>query len=555
MRLSLLPLNALSSISPNGPGQATPNGSGTVNTIDRRSSWSLRLELGLCFAAVVSLGILIAGFLLYEHERQHLQEYLGMSLQNIAQTGAVFLDGDAHQRVVATRDKTSPEYRLLRQALERIKAENRLIDDVYTLEPVSETLTRFIVITNDSTRIGEAYRLSPETVPLIQQVLHEGISLYSPVYTNEHGRWLTAFAPIRDRDGRVVAVLDADYRADVFWRELRAIRWRILGFSVAGALIASLAGLWSARRIARPLEGMALQAREVAEGDFSRRLEVTGAREVADLAGTLNRMAEQLQAKVDALQRAHLERAHAARLASLGAVATEIAHEMNQPLTAIQGISQGILEQTRSLSVETREYLQVVVDEARRLRDLSQRLREFSRRSRGEPRPVDLNEVVRDACLLLTPSAGVRGIRIGKDLGRDLPELITDRQALEQVVLNLLANALDAVEGQAQPQVSVGTRRGDGPREAGVEICVADSGPGIPPEVLPHIFEPFFSTKDSGRGTGLGLPISQDIVERHGGTIHVETDPGQGTRFRVWLPLKAPWPPQESRVEFQASKA
>ena len=520
-----------------------------------RSRRSLRLELSLGLAVLVSLGILIAGFLLYQRQRHDLQEYLGMSLQNIARTGAVFLDGDAHQRVVATRDKSSPEYRQLRQVLDRVKAENQLADDVYTLEPVSDTLTRFIVITNDSTRIGEEYRLSPETMPLVQRVLREGISLYSSMYMNEHGRWLTAFAPIRDRQGRVVAVLDVDYRADVFWRELRAIRWRILGFSVAGALVALAAGLWYARRIARPLEGMVLQAREVAQGDFTRRLPVTGAQEVADLAGTLNGMAAQLQAQVDALQRAHLERAHAARLASLGAVAAELAHEMNQPLTAIQGISQGILDQSRDLPAETRQYLQVVVEEARRLGELSQRLREFSRRSRGDLRPVDVNGVVRDACVLLGPTARGRGIQLQEDLARDIPGVVADRQGLEQVVLNLVANGLDAVEGRPEPRVTLATRLTDGSVDPGVEICVADNGSGIPPEVLPHIFEPFFSTKDSGRGTGLGLPISQDIVERHGGTIRVETETDAGTRFRVWLPLRPPSGQADPHLTLEGAQA
>jgi signal transduction histidine kinase len=516
---------------------------------------SLRLELSLGLAVLVSIGILTAGFLLYQHERRGLQEYLGMSLQNIARTGALFLDGDAHQRVVATRDRSSPEYRQLRQTLERIRRENQLAEDVYTLEPVSETLTRFIVITNDSTRVGEEYRLSPETIPLVQRVLQEGASLYSPIYTNQHGRWLTAFAPIRDGQGQVVAVLDVDYRADVFWQELRAIRRRILRFSLAGALVALVAGLWYARRIARPLEGMVLQARGVAQGDFTRRLPMTGAQEVADLAESLNRMAAQLQAQVDALQRAHLERAHAGRLASLGAVAAELAHEMNQPLTAIHGISQGILEQARDLPPETRQYLQVVVEEARRLGDLSQRLREFSRRSRGEIRRVDVNGVVRDACLLIGATARGRGIRLQESLGRDLPEIFADRQALEQVILNLLANALDAVEASPEPRVTVRTGVADGAVEPGLEISVEDNGSGISSEVLPHIFEPFFSTKDSGRGTGLGLAIAQDIVERHGGTVRVETGPSPGSRFRVWLPLKAPFHLTDPAMRFQEAKA
>jgi signal transduction histidine kinase len=497
----------------------------------------LRVELSLGLAVLVSLGILTVGFLLYQRQRHDLQEYLGMSLHNIARTGALFLDGDAHQKVAATRDKSSEEYRQLRQSLDRIRRENQLADDVYTLEPVSEAVTRFIVITNDSTRVGEDYHLSRETIPLVQRVLKEGVSLYSPIYMNQHGRWLTAFAPVRDSQGRVVAVLDVDYRADVFWRELATIRWRIIGFSMAGALVALAAGLWYARRLARPLEGMVLQAREVAQGDFTRRLPMLGAQEVADLAGTLNRMAAQLQAQVDELQRAHLERAHAGRLASLGAVATELAHEMNQPLTAIQGISQGILDQSRDLPAATREYLQVVVEEARRLGDLSQRLREFSRRSRGDMRPVDVNAVVRDVCLLMGPTARGRRIHIQEIPGQDLPEIVADRQALEQVILNLLANALDAAETRPEPGVTVRTGRGDGGPEPGVQISVEDNGSGIPPEVLPHIFEPFFSTKDSGRGTGLGLAIAQDIVERHGGMITVESQPDAGSRFRVWLPL------------------
>ncbi len=522
-----------------------------VSLPQKGSGRSLRLELSLGLVVLVSLGILTSGFLLYQRQRKDLEEYLGMSLLNIGRTGAIFLDGDAHQRVVETRDKSSPEYRQLREVLERLKTENQLADDVYTLEPVSETLTRFIIITNDSTQIGEEYPLSPETIPLVQRVLRDGVSLFSPLYTNQHGRWLTSFAPIKDRQGRVVAVLDVDYRANVFWQELRNLRWRIVGFSLVAAVVALAAGLWYARRIARPLEGMALQAREVAEGDFTRRLPVTGAREVVDLAGTLNRMAAQLEAQVDALQRAQLERAHAARLASLGAVAAELAHEMNQPLTAIQGISQGILEQSRDLSPETRQYLQVVVEEARRLRDLSQRLREFSRRSRGDLQPVDVNGVVRGACLLMGLTARSRGIQLLQDLGRDLPEVMADRQGLEQVVLNLLANALDAVEGSTAPRVTLATRLADGPQNSGLEICVADNGPGVPSEALPHIFEPFFSTKDSGRGTGLGLPIAQDIVERHGGAIRVETEPGAGSRFRVWLPMRRPSLLPEPRETFR----
>ena len=211
---------------------------------------------------------------------------------------------------------------------------------------------------------------------------------------------------------------------------------------------------------------------------------------------------------------------------------------MTQPLTAIQGISQGILEQSRELSPETRRYVQVIVDEARRLRDLSQRLREFSRRSRGELRAADLNAIVRDTCLLLRATARRRDVQLEEELATDLPEVVVDQQGMAQVLLNLMTNALDAVESRAQPRVRVRTRWAESAREPAVELSVEDNGPGIAADLLPHIFEPFFSTKEPNRGTGLGLAISKEIVERHGGTIRVEPAPAGGARFVASLPVR-----------------
>jgi signal transduction histidine kinase len=224
---------------------------------------------------------------------------------------------------------------------------------------------------------------------------------------------------------------------------------------------------------------------------------------------------------------------------------------MTQPLTAIQGISQGILEQSRELSPETRQYLHVVVEEARRLRDLSQRLREFSRRSRGEFRAADLNAIVRDTCLLLRATARRRDVQLEEELAPDLPEVVVDRQGMAQVLLNLMTNALDAVEGHAQPRVRVRTQWVPSAAEPAVELSVEDNGPGVAADALPRIFEPFFSTKEAHRGTGLGLAIAKEIVERHGGTIRVEPVPAGGARFVAFLPVRpgdqngatAAWPP------------
>jgi signal transduction histidine kinase len=498
----------------------------------------LRFELSLTLAVVVSLGILVVGFLLYQQQRRSLEMYLGMSLQNVAQTAVSFVDGELYRRAGdASRSPEDAQY--LRRVLERVKAENPMTVEVYTLDPLPTGTFRIGVAAGGGGLVaGETYRPAPATWPILDRALREAASIYSPVYRDERGYGLSAFAPIRDNRGAPVAILGVDYRADSLWGELSMFRWRILGFSIIGALVALVAGVWHARRITRPLERMAEQAREVAKGDFSHRFAPAGTVEIAALAETLNRMAAQIQAQLEALQRAQLDRAHEDRLASLGAVAAELVHEMTQPLTAIQGISQGILEQSHEISPDTRQYLQVVVEEARRLRDLSQRLREFSRRSRGELRPADINAIARDTCLLMGATARRREVELEEDLATDLPEVVMDRQGMAQVLLNLMTNALDAVEGRPQPRVRVRTRRAESAREPAVELSVEDNGPGIAAHLLSRIFEPFFSTKEPNRGTGLGLAISKEIVERHGGTIRVEQAPAGGARFVASLPAR-----------------
>lgn len=498
----------------------------------------LRFELSLTLAVIVSLGILVVGFLLYQQQRRSLEMYLGMSLQNVAQTAVSFVDGALYARA-GDASRSPEEAQNLRRVLERVKAENPMTVEVYTLDPLPAGGFRVSVAAGGGTlAAGEGYRPAPGTWPILARVLREAASAYTPVYRDERGYGLSAFAPIRDRRGAPVAILGVDYRADSLWGELSMFRWRILGFSVIGALVALVAGVWHAGRITRPLERMAEQAREVAKGNFSHRFAPAGTVEVAALAETLNHVAAQIQAQLEALQRAQLDRAHEDRLASLGAVAAELVHEMTQPLTAIQGISQGILEQSRELSPETRQYLQVVVEEARRLRDLSQRLREFSRRSRGELRPADLNAIARDTCLLLRATARRREVALEEDLATDLPEVVVDRQGMAQVLLNLMTNPLDAVEHRPQPRVRVRTAWAASAREPAVELSVEDNGPGIAADLLPHIFEPFFSTKEPNRGTGLGLAISKEIVERHGGTIRVEPAPAGGARFVASLPVR-----------------
>jgi two-component system NtrC family sensor kinase len=166
-----------------------------------------------------------------------------------------------------------------------------------------------------------------------------------------------------------------------------------------------------------------------------------------------------------------------------------------------------------------------------RVAGVAQALRSFARQSTGEQRPVDLNAVVTETLLLVGKSMSTDNVRIATELDPDLPRIVGDANALQQVLLNLLTNAREAMTGSGEIRVTTerDVARGQ------LRLVVSDTGPGIPPEHLPHLFEPFYTTKPSG--TGLGLAVSYGIVQNHSGTINVQSTPGQGATFILTFPV------------------
>jgi PAS domain S-box-containing protein len=219
------------------------------------------------------------------------------------------------------------------------------------------------------------------------------------------------------------------------------------------------------------------------------------------------------------------------RLAALGSLAAGLAHELNTPIGIISSrIELMLLENAGgALPPDVAEDLKVIHRHAQRMGRLAAGLLSLGRRSSGERRPVDLNRAIEDALLLVGPQTVKGGIEIVSDLAPDVM-VVGDSNAFQQVLLNLLANARDAMAGRAG-RLSIATRR----EPAGmVRLEIADTGAGIAPEDVAHIFEPFFTTKPTG--TGLGLAITYGIVREHGGTIEVDSAPGRGTRFVLTLP-------------------
>ena len=220
------------------------------------------------------------------------------------------------------------------------------------------------------------------------------------------------------------------------------------------------------------------------------------------------------------------------RLAAVGQLVSGVAHELNNPLTSIAGLSEFLLEQ-KELPTKDRGHLRVIHEQADRAGRIVRNLLTFARQGPAEQVPMDLNDVIQRTLLLMSYDLTLKDITIEKDLAT-LPPVLGDRHALQQVLLNLLNNAAQAVSENppGRPRSIQLTSWFDDR----VRMKVADSGPGIRDDVLPHLFTPFFTTKEPGQGTGLGLSITYSIVEAHGGRITVERPAQGGAAFLVDLP-------------------
>lgn len=224
----------------------------------------------------------------------------------------------------------------------------------------------------------------------------------------------------------------------------------------------------------------------------------------------------------------------AERLASLGTLVGGVAHELNNPLHSIVSFAELLLEAPRA--EEEREDLETIQREAERAASIVSDLRLLARRTQDEPEarvPVDLNDVVRHVLRTRRYALETRTVEVREELAPDLPPVLGERGPLEQVVINLVVNAEQAMESQTHRRLLIRTRF----TEDSVTLEIADTGPGIPESHQDQIFDPFFTTKAPGEGAGLGLSLVHRTVGDHGGAVHVESDPGTDTTFWVTLPV------------------
>jgi two-component system NtrC family sensor kinase len=357
-----------------------------------------------------------------------------------------------------------------------------------------------------------------------------------------HGRGLAVHVP--GRDGAVVAILRTDDDSARVAPLLRLVGLYMLLVAFA-LLVATHFAL--TRLIVRPLDRLATAAERVAQG--ARRFSVprSSVRELGDLTRSLHTMTARLIAEEDALRKKvdevelATEQLRAAqdglvrseRLASVGRLAAGLAHEIGNPIAALIGLQELLLEGGLEPEQE-HDFLSRMRRETERIHRILKDLLAFARpaahSAAADPDPGDVESAVHDTAALVLPHRDLNDVNLVLDVHSDLPLVALSREHLVQVILNLVLNAADAVGKGGNVRIAAERTA------AGVRLSVEDDGPGVLPEVLERLFEPFVTTKDVGKGTGLGLAVCRGLVEGAGGSIELDRTHSPGARFVLDLP-------------------
>ncbi|MBF0506121.1 MAG: HAMP domain-containing protein [Nitrospirae bacterium] len=305
--------------------------------------------------------------------------------------------------------------------------------------------------------------------------------------------------------------------------------------------------------VTKPLSYLVEGMKRLSAGDMDYRINIDSDDEIGLLAHSFNAMSDELkeykekmenwtkeleeevQKKATEIYKAQEQLINTEKLASLGRMAAGVAHEINNPLTGIVTFSHLMLRRTPPENVQDIEDINTIIDQAERCSKIIKGLLGFSRKTASEKGPVNLNTLISNTLAMVGRQSRFHNIRFDMRLDPSIPEVVADPNQIQQVFLNLLINAADAMEKKGTVTIATRVVKNNGRESAELEIT--DTGPGIPEEIIGKIFEPFFTTKPAGKGTGLGLAVSYGIIKKHEGVIFVKSQLGKGASFYIHLPV------------------
>jgi two-component system NtrC family sensor kinase len=512
-----------------------------------RHNLTTRLIILLVLALMVITGIV--DYTRLVREREQLVTQLRSDERIFAETLALAV------RQNVRRGRTTDE---LQELLEGILARPGLVA-VAIYDPNAQVVA--------GTVAPGAESLTPDD--LVRQSLDQKEAVSSTVETPS-GRILRYVQPFRWPAGRVGAIEVRQTLREMERQFRRAVRSTIVSRLVVVALFVLSIVILTRWSVARPIRALIAAARAVGRGALDQRIALPRHGEIGELAAEFNRMAENLQAAHGELIRHAEERLRleqdvqqAHKLVAVGMLAAKVAHEIGTPLNVISGRAE-VLDRAVPRDHPDRRNLDVILSQAERIKGIIRALLDYTRPRRPALRPEPILPILGRVASLLIDRSQRRNVRLHLDLPIGLPPVLADREHLQQVFLNLITNALDATGPGGVVRISTGPEpelapdgrasilrgKAGAPTQA---VHVIDTGKGLTAEDLNHVFEPFFSTKRSGQGTGLGLPITEEIVRAHRGEIEMLSIPDKGTEVIVRLPLADPEPSRLTPAEEEAA--
>jgi len=346
--------------------------------------------------------------------------------------------------------------------------------------------------------------------------------------------YITAYAPIRDVENSIIGILYVGLLEAPYVEPQKAIVNVFLISIVATTMIILGILLLQTQLILRPITQIIKMSDKMVKGDLSARVGIRPGGEMGDLCRAIDLMADAVEEREKQLKIATSKQlTQSAKLASIGRLAAGIAHEINNPLTGVLTFAH-LLHQNEDMDQQSKDDLAVIIRETTRVRGIVRGLLDFARESPPQKQWIDINDVLLQTTTLVKSQKEFYKITLVEDFASDLPNILGDKNQLQQVFLNISLNACEAMESGGTLKIT--TSAGDGQ----IYIAFQDTGVGIKEEHIDDIFEPFFTTKPPTKGTGLGLSVSYGIVQRHGGSIQVKSVPGKGSTFTISLPIKGP---------------
>lgn len=520
----------------------------------------LRLRLSLYLLLALSPAALLLPYLIVQHQREHLQGEIARQVTEIAQ---LIVKSTRYTMLVNEREIAEKMVEDIgrQPGIERVRVinadgtiihSNRRAEFLHSIERSEEPCRGCHKTAEPMKHVSDKDRWRIETGADGRRL----IAAMEPI-RNESS---CATAECHEHSPRteVLGVVDIAYSLAEVDRALEHHAVNIFVLSSGIILLVALGGgLLLHRMIYLPLKDLNAGAQRISQGDLDHRIPVRSHDEFGQVADSFNHMGsalkgslhelkelvQTLEQKVEertkALRAAEAEVAQGEKLASIGLLASGIAHELNNPLTGVLTFT-SLLRQKMPAGSADAEDLDLVIRETRRCASIIRRLLDFAREKVPTEGHVDVNAVINEVVRFVFNPATLQNVEVVTQLAPDLPRVWGDADMIKQVVLNIVVNATQAIEGAGRVVVEshrVATAAG---LPAMIEFSISDTGCGIPAANMKHIFEPFFTSKEVGKGTGLGLSVSYGIVKAHGGTIKVESVVGEGSTFRVQLPVAAP---------------